>query len=102
MRANYSISIISLIIGLPLAFCILFKMLPFGSIGPMVPITGMINLIILPPLLYLGASRYFNNDKWKICLLVFSVIAGVTLALLGVNIFMWLTHVFGIMDYNPM
>jgi hypothetical protein len=102
MRASYPISIIALTCGLPLTLCILFKMFPFGSIGPMVPITGMINLIILPPLLYLGASKYFNPYKWKMCLIIFSGIAGVILALLGVNLFMWLTHVFGIMDYNPM
>jgi len=102
MKIYYPISILGLLCGLPVALCLLFKAFPLGSIGPMVPITGIINLLALPPLLFLAAGEYFQINNWKVPVGILSAVLGAVLAILGANLFMWLTYVFGIMDYQPM
>ena len=102
MKSYYPISIITLIVGLPIVLCLAFKYFPLGSIGPFVPITGVINVFSLPIILYLSFKPYCKNTIWKIILIITAVAFGLILAVIGMNIFIWLTGIFGIMDYQLM
>jgi hypothetical protein len=102
MKYWYFISVAILLCVLPLALCIVYWMLPLGSIGPMVPITGIANVLLLPVLIYFGAEGAFHFKMWKPVLAVLSLLLSVFLAVLGMNLFMLLTYLFGIKDYQMM
>jgi hypothetical protein len=102
MKNPYFISTIILVCGVPLALCMLFWALPFGSIGPMIPLTGVVNLIALPPILYFGIEKALQIKKWKPVLALCSLILGVLFSVLGMNVFIGLTWLFGIKDYQLM
>ena len=88
--------------GLPLIACVLFKTLPIGSIGPLVPISGVIYAFYLPYLLYRSFCPIFKKHEIAFLLVILSVPLGVLLAVIEMNLLIWLSYVFGIMDYQLM
>jgi hypothetical protein len=102
MKNSYFISALILVCGVPLALSVLFWAFPLGSVGPMIPLSGVVNLIALPPLIYLGAQKAFQIKNQKPVLAFGSVIVGVLLTVLGMNIFIGVTWAFGINDYQLM
>lgn len=68
----------------------------------MIPITGIVNILGLPILIFKGAEEVFQVKRWKPALAIVSLISGVFLAVLGMNLFIGLTALFGIMDYQLM
>jgi len=91
-----------LVLGVPLLLCVLFKILPIGSIGPMVPITGIINAVALPFLIYFSMFKLINSRGAQIAVVVASMLGGVFLAILEMNALIGLSTLFGIMDYQLM
>jgi hypothetical protein len=104
-------------IALPLALCIIFKFFPLGSIGPLVLFYFLAAVFVTPFLLFRLIGSFVNNtsaskrssestcDIFSVFFVLFigsSLIVGVFLGVLSGNLFIWLTAVFGIMDYQLM
>lgn len=89
-------------IGLPVISCLIFWALPLGSIGFMIPLTGIANAVVLPFLLYKAILKAFKVNKYKLGIGLASTIGGVILSVLGMNIFIAMTVLFGIKDYQLM
>lgn len=89
-------------IGLPLIGCIVFKLFPIGSIGPMVPISGIINTFVMPYLIFKCFSPFFEKHRIEFVLIIISIPVGVFLAVMEMNILVGMSSVFGIMDYQLM
>jgi hypothetical protein len=104
-------------IALPLALCIIFKFFPLGSIGPFVLFYFLAAVFVTPFLLFRLIGLFVNNtsslkrgsestcDIFSVLSVLFigaSIIVGGFLGVLSGNLFIWLTAVFGIMDYQLM
>lgn len=103
VRLSYDIGlIVILVIVLPIILCILFRLFPLGSVGPFVPITGVINIFALPILSYMAMGRIEIANRHKIARIIAAIVSGAILAIIGMNLFMFISSIFGIMDYQPM
>jgi len=68
----------------------------------MLPITGIINAIALPFLCYHSVFGLLKTRGTQIAFAITSIPIGIFLALIGMNIFIWFSALFGIMDYQLM
>ena len=102
MKNSYIISAIFFVCGVPLTLCVLFWAFTLGSVGPMIHLAGFVNLIVLTPLVFVGAEKAFKIKNRKTVLAFGSLIIGVLLAVLGINLFIGLTWAFGLNDYQMM
>jgi len=107
-------------IGIPFLMCILFKIFDLGSIGPFVLLGGVIQFLVSPVLLFrlffyilseklstkfgLSVKCKFQNKIIKTLsisvIVLISLFAGSFIGVLGMNAFIGLTALFGIMDYD--
>lgn len=91
---------IFILLGIPIILCILHKVLPIGSIGPLIPLSALINVFILPYCIYRSFIDLIKNEKYRFIFAIAVLPIGICLTILGMNIFIGLTAMFGIMDYN--
>ena len=102
MNKSYLYLILLICIGLPLLGCIVFRLFPLGSIGPLVPISGVLSVFVMPYLIYRCFSQFFKKREIEILLIIFSIPVGVIFAVIEMNILIGLSSFFGIMDYQLM
>lgn len=102
MNKNYAILIPLLCFGLPLLFCSVFKIFQLGSVGPMVPATGILCALIFPYVLYSTFSIFFKRHGIELILIILAIPLGIFLAIIEMNIFIGISATFGMMDYQLM
>jgi len=98
MNKNYLMATLFMVFSLPLLLCLFLKAFPIASAGPMVPITGIMNAINLPFLLYFGFFELTNNQRAQIVAVILSIMGGLFLAVVEMNAFMAFSEIFGIKD----
>jgi hypothetical protein len=114
-----------LILFIPFLLCIIFIIVPNGSIGPIVLIFGVSYFFIAPILVYRLIMFLLANDKLPaianlirklivkenekvgvfiltFSLIFVSIILGLIVAVIGLNIFIGLTYYFGLKNYDLM
>ncbi len=105
-----------LLLGIPLCLCLLFRLLPLGSIGPLVFFYGLVQVIVCPFLVFRLIMLIFNKKKTAsekqkpgtadvrpaalIGIVILSAGSGVIAGIIGWNLFIGLTWVFNLMDYQ--
>src|SRR6478672_2600944 len=82
----------------PLWFCIMFFVLPLGSIGPVVIWTWPLNTIIVAALLFVAANRLSSN-RVRIASKIAAIPVGILIGILQLNSYFPLTAWFGINDF---
>ena len=102
MNKSFLMASLFMVLSLPLLLCLFFKIFPVDSVGPMVPITGVMNAVILPFLLYFGFFELINNRETRIVAVILSILGGLFLAVVEMNAFMAFSEIFGISDYQMM
>ncbi|WP_459919090.1 hypothetical protein [Desulfocicer niacini] len=102
MKKSNVLLILFLCFGLPLLICVIFKILPIGSVGPIIPITGIINVFALPYLFYCSVADLVKSKGTKVISLIVSILIGVFMTVIEMNVFIGLSSLFGIMDYHLM
>ena len=102
MNKNYILLIVFQCFGIPLLFCWIYKALPLGSVGPWIPITGIINGLLLPYFFYKAIGGLIDKCGFKIAWAIGAIPIGVLLAVVEVNIFIGLAAMFGIKDFQLM
>ncbi len=109
-------------IGVPFFLCVIFKIFSLGTIGPIVLVFGILTVFItpvltvrtvlfvlsgefstrlLPSFLHRKIKGEYFNFLFGITILI-SLCLGIFLGVLGMNIFIGFTMLFGIMDYQLM
>ena len=104
-----------LLLATPVFLCVSFKLLPLGSIGPLVFFYGIFQLLISPMLVFRLIIQIFSksntvNNTCKtdlgypkhifIAIVIVSIALGMIAGIIGWNLFIELTRVFGLMDYQ--
>jgi len=102
MKKRNIILILFLVLAMPLLICLIFKTLPIDSVGPLVPITGLINAFVLPFLIYYSISGLIKKRGVQIAFAIASIPIGTLLAIIEMNIFIGFSGLLGIMDYQLM
>lgn len=85
----------------PLWFCILFYILPLGSIGPVVILTWPLNSIAIPALLFIASDRIKAKEP-RITSKILAIPLGLFIAVLQLNSYFPLTYFFGLDDFDWM
>lgn len=93
------ITILTVLLLAPLWLCILYASLPLGSIGPMVPLTWIVNSALLP-LALIYALKEIKNEKHRKLWMIGSVPIGLILAYFQFVSYMPLTAWFDLSDFN--
>ena len=96
MKMKIAILIATLLV--PLWFCILFSSLPIGSIGPMVPLTWIVNSVALPIIL-IYVFKEIRNVKVRKAWMVGAWPLGLVAAYFQFLSYMSLTAWFRINDF---
>jgi hypothetical protein len=89
-----------LLFGVPLLLCAIYKLGDFGTVGPWVLITGLFNLAALPILAIHSVEGLTRRRGLNAVLLALAFTAGIGCAVLGMNIFIGVTWLFGLFDYS--
>jgi hypothetical protein len=90
----------SLFIVLPIILCVVYKVFPLGSIGPLVLFVPIMSVFIFPPCVFIILFREHFGAILRLFIAIVSLAGGVPLAVLQMNVFAFLTWLFGIMDYQ--
>ena len=91
-----------LMVGLPLILCSLYATLDLGTVGPWIPITGIVNCFLLPALAIRSTLGFARRPGLKVLLVSVAAVVGVGCAVLGMNAFIGFTWLFGLDDYHLM
>ena len=92
------LSILAVLILTPIWLCLLFAVLPIGSIGPAVLLTWAVNSVLLP-LAFRSVFKEIRDEKRRKKLVASSIPVGLLLAYLQFISYMPLTEWFGLDDF---
>lgn len=103
---RYFILAFLLCFGVPLFLSAFYKMGQhfgmLGSVGPWIPCTTIINLFALPISLIMAVKTNQDRKSLVIILRIMSLLLGIILVYIHFSIFIVITMLFGIMDYQLM
>jgi hypothetical protein len=89
----------------PLLLCLIFLVLPLGTIGPVVFFKMLFDLVMNPFLVWWIVAPEEPSEASTVSLFlkgVVSVVGGTAFTAFGVNLSIGLTMVMGLMDYDLM
>ena len=97
--AVVALALIALLGVVPALICGAYTTGWFGSVGPWVPLWGVLVLFLAPPAIYLPLSELLHSAWQRLLLAVASLALGVLVAVTAANSVMLFSYLFGIYDY---
>ena len=88
-----------LVLLTPLWLCILYRILPLGSIGPAVPLTWLINSALLPAIIFLVGAE-IRRKPIRRTVKILAIPGGLILAYFQFISYMPLTVAFELNDFE--
>jgi len=83
----------------PIWMCLIFWAFPFGSVGPFVLLTWLINSILIPILL-IWLSCGLPNKKTRVIAQILAIPLGLIIAYIQFVSYLALTPIFGLDDFH--
>ena len=87
-----------LLLTLPVWLCVVFWLLPLGSIGPFVLLTWIVNSIVLPIIFY-QLGKKLKNKEIRMTALILAIPVGLIIAYFQFISYMALTPIFHLDDF---